>query len=436
MKTEGQIWDKKENSFARKYPDSSYSKSIQYSPYYLKEDLPIAISIQGEIICIPKTSSARHLAVVGSSQTLKSTFMFALMDRKRWYWKDRCFWANDIIDYLSYDHRITCQNPTFKKQLRYLGEQPKGLPLVFLYPNTNTLKFKGPNDSKTGLYEIPISIPFEEFINNPEQFERVCGKMKDSKNYFKELKEQLEGCKTKEEVLEKLESLPSAQTKTKLTAMLKNAFEESVFDIENNGVSTVRVTQNKKSLVTDPISAMMVAGLVPSLITTNLSTKDYMPDIFGYYFRKIFEEKQDGVLNPFPISIYCDEIHTILEKKNLEIIKRIVREGCNLDNGGISFHWIAQNYHKVDSFIRDNTHYLIAARNNSDAAKKIAEDYDLDKSYIEKMKDLETFECLLLTKERFKVYSPDRNLWYYTKDPIFGKIIQGLSAHRIGLNKK
>lgn len=434
------IWqDKNKSFFEMQNPDSILAQPQDVKPVYIKKDLPIAVSIQGELVTIPESNIAQNICIAGMKQTLKSTMMYAICDREHWYRRKKCWLCNDVIGYLSYDHRFANNIPMFHKQLKITGEQKKGLPLVYLYPSTDTVRFyEVPNYV---LYQLLVSIPFEEFIKNPERFEFVAGKLDKSRAAFSELKDYLLRCNTSGECLQVIDKIKAPGSKDKIRLILKKIFDEEIFDIDRKGISNITVRQLmnqgdkkiEKRVTADPISALMIAGLIPSMINVNLATKPYMKDVFGYFFRKVFEEKQEGVLKPYPVAIFCDEIHTILEKKNIEMVRRAVREGSNLENGGISFNYVAQKYSKVDPHIRDNVHYVVAARNKSTEAKIIADDFDLEKSYINTMKGLETFECLLLTKEKFKVYDPDRNDCYETNEPIRAKILFGLSKHRSGI---
>lgn len=441
MWDENKIWkkEKKLSAFDRDY-DSILALQQKFPALNLRKYLPLGVSYLGELITLPRSSVATNICISGQKQTLKSLMLYGLCDREYWYWNKRCWLCNDIISFLSYEHRFANNTPLFEKYLRMGGEQKRGLPLVFCYPSTNNLKFNTTPDF--AFHKLKISIPFKEFLGDPQRFEILSGtELGRSETIFAKLKELflnkssaeiLELCSgfmIEKEKTKKEQSIPKPSIR-KIHDMMRKVISEEVFDIDQKGESTLIVKKGEEKIEADPISALLWAGVVPSLITNNLSSKLYMKEVFAYFAEKVFKEKEEGILNPYPVSIFCDEIHTLFEKGNIDIIRRIVREGSNLENGGIEFNYVAQNYSKVDNFIKSNTHYIITARNVGDEVKEIARDFNLERSEIKDMKELPRFHCYFLTKNEFRVFVPDKNKAYSTTYPIKGKILFPKSKHR------
>ena len=402
-----------------------WEKLVKENPLLENTDLPFAVSKQGEIVCIEKIKTAIKIGLVGETQTGKSTALYSMADIMRWWWRFKIGFMNEGLS-ICYDHLHKNRVPVFAKKHKLLGMQPMGLPLVFCYPSVEDLELPGIKP------ELKITVPFKEFLKDPRLF---CDLGKSSKHLAK-LKPELKGLESFEEIDVKIEeSDMPGNSKKALSSAINELSEAKLFDLNNNPHSNLIVKRMEKLTVKEdydlnPLVALMKADLIPCLMTSKLAGNKYEEKVFNFYLKAIWHSKEKGgPLRDSPIALFIDELNQV-QGNNREILIKMVREGANMGAGGISMMWCAQNYLLIDQVIRNNTTIGFIFRQTGEDATAIGKRYCLNKYWVDRIPQLQKFECLLVTKDRFKLYNPSTGKVYYSEEPILAEILPPLSLHR------
>ena len=389
-------------------------------------EIPIMLSEGGELICIERKADQPVIGYVGSRGCGKSMSMHRMEDQAYWRWGNYVCHLNDKlqetkewclpINY-SQTHKGVYENE-FEKTLRKIGEEPRPLPMVYVYPNTDRLK--------SVVYEeegvsIKISLPFREIIRNYGRFFK--GKKEwempgATGKWFRLLEDELSKSESIKEVEELIYKTLNPETKKgvegvaeKMFSIIDSVFREEILDINTKIGSKLTVVKSgieKENYY--PIPALMKARLVPSFITSNLVTKDYFPQYFKFIIDDIFNlQISDSYFsrNKAVIWVAVDELEGITQKGSgaNESLSRLATEGRN---NRIGLLYATQLYNKIPEQIRTNTTVLLTYRyNNSEIVNTIANDFDLGDSWKEEIKNLdkEKRECIIMTSDKLISYN-------------------------------
>ncbi|MBW2982599.1 hypothetical protein KY343_06975, partial [Candidatus Woesearchaeota archaeon] len=321
-----------------------FDKKEEKQYFQIKDHVLAGITETGEFLLLPKPKEnvGVKIGIYGETQSGKSISLNALCDRIHYNWGARCFLANDNQS-RSHHHQFPECSPEFLKKLKYINQEPKGLPLVMCYPMTKTLRVP------SHVPKLKLSIPLSEFIARPENF--IGKKLGASAKYFSDLKEDFLNASNFEDIKKilaesiKKGTIPKGSA-TKIRSTLNELVNEKIFDIDNNeGVGSVKIFMEEHDdyAEVDPIVALLMKNLIPVLVTENIwsYSKDFMASVFEYYMRQILESKQEGQpLCNIPVYAFVDEFNTLVTKETDTII-RWVTEGGNMQVGLV---WCGQNY--------------------------------------------------------------------------------------------
>lgn len=375
---------------------------------------PVMVSTQGEIVCIEESKDAPTIGVPGVKGSGKSVFSAGLIGRFYHYQGYKCFMAND-----QHNETFTHSKPNsvafMNRDLRFLQERPKGLPIIYVYPSTRTLQ------TQTGGRIIKSSVPFKEFLKNYEFWINLDK----SSKYFKELVPELKSLSNEVDVMNSITQIENKNSREKIEKELQLLMSGRYFDITGDGVTKTLVGEKELPL----IIGLLKNNWIVSLMTNNLQHYDKYKHIFSYYLNQIFEEQDDlsGVLgkDKDKVMLYFEEINSCQEL-NSTILNRMVTEGRPRRIGTV---WAGQDYSKVTKKIRDNTIYTISLAQKSEEAAKIGSDHSMEKTDVTKLKNLNKYkgECMGVSKEKFLVYDPKTKSKYLDSGPFFGKYLYPLS---------
>ena len=311
-------------------------------------------------------------------------------------------------------------------QLQKLNEIPMPLPCVFLHPHLND-HFDRVHPEEVG---FDITLPYTEIIENFRHY----FKLGDTAQYFaKYKKELLEEVKCFEDIRPIFSNKGlNPQIITKIEAHLGNMLEEGITDINTNVPSEWRVQTPDHKETYNPITACLVAGVVPILETGTLLNYERFPQYFKYFASDVFEKQvQDREFRRKNRQIWfvADEAHNIssTEQRTVAdaIFKRIITEGRQRRIGAII---ATQTFSKLDRRVAQNIKYIITFANPSEA-NKIQTTYNMPKIYANQIKELNKFECIAYTTDEFVIYDVDGNR-RTEKGPIKGKSLPPLSLHK------
>ena len=259
------------------------------------KEIPVMISNRGELVCLENIDDQPVIGIVGARGTGKSTMAHAIIDHayhkisgmriavindslnQTLPWSTPC----DMVDYGSDKFGTTRVENIFTKGARKIGEHPMPLAIVWLHPNTNTLRgVVHPEED----ISFRITVPFEHVIRNYSYFfwrkkEWQLGK---SAPYFRNLVDELIKCSNLDEIEEVLnvaveEEKLNKQSKDKIYSVLIDIFNQRILDVNTHIPSLWTVIRKDKApRKLNPVLACMEAGVIPIVMTQNLLSKDYL----------------------------------------------------------------------------------------------------------------------------------------------------------------
>lgn len=409
-------------------------------------DIPVMVSDAGEIVCIPRESEVFSAAICGSSGTGKSMLGNFFVSQLYHSMKYNVAIMNDLSEE-TYAWSEPMQNFRFSQYTQWcINQTPCPSPLVYVFPNTNTITI--PFDKLNYKNYIRTVLPFTEILDDLEFY--LKGVLSDfdlgkSGNYISDIKEELIQCETPEQIKEVLnENLPGGGDGKKsgfeaMRAKIFNAFsnlmKEEILDITNPECHAYIKVKEPKEYIGNPFSVIMKARGIPSLITSDMINKKYKSVLFSYYINGIFKNN----LKDFPgekTFLYFDELRTVCEKDDEPASKAVGNVSARGRINNVGLIYATQFYDKIPNSVKGaKLNYCFTFRhNNAKILNEIASDFDLDKVYKEKIKNLKVFECLALTNKAFICYL-DGDKYEVTK-PIKGHIIYPIANHMKPLSEK
>jgi len=360
---------------------------------------------------------------------------------------DHAFWKGKKKVAVMNDYQRECgtwcmpwdTTSEFAYSLQRIGEIPLPLPCVYIHPTTNTKKPIITNEGESG---FQMSFPYKELIRNFINFAKgkkdwELGK---SAKYFNQIQTSLLDCKTEEDVIRNIEiGIPDTQelVRDKLIAIIRDVFQKKITDL-STGVPSHWTVENTKTGIKrqyNPITACLVADLVPVLVTPDTYQKEHFPQLFKYYANDIFTrqvEDEHFIRNDFKIWMFVDEITSIDMKKSptvaSEILGKIVAEGRPRR---IGFMYATQNPEKISDKVATNTTHLFAFRfTNSKQAKSIADNFDMAAYEKKNILGLKPREVIACTSQTFIEYNQQGRRKIISNEALKGLSVPSLSTHK------
>lgn len=388
-------------------------------------DLPVLFGIDGSIICIPKRDEPNNIAIVGKKGTGKSLLMHRCGDEIFWLWSQIVIIMNDVQEEcLVWNEKL--ENNSWIIQLQDINEVAIPLPIVFVYPHTDTLGLDY-STLKEDINFIETTIPFSEVISNSDIYLRLG----DSSRYIRGLKEKLLNCEVPQDIVDLIEAkFPSKNMegmRNKILISFDNVFDEEILNLTNKEYPYFIESSGIRG---NPIVVLAKLGVVPCFETSDLCSKRYMAQVFAYHLDSIFLNKYRGkILDGETVYVLFDELTHICtdEDKNpaYRSLCKIATRGRKL---GVGLIYATQNYSKIPRMIKSNTDFVFAFRHsNEEEVNKIIKDFDLKSLDKKEIMNLEDFEVLGITNEYFVCYK-DGERWEES-GPIKGRLIPPLSNH-------
>ena len=421
------------------------------------DEIPIMFSEDGSLICKAQGKDTSIIGWYGMRRSGKSIGMHGFLERAFHKWKIKPFIANDIQRETG-TWSVAWNNPTFLRQLEQIGETSQPLPMVYLHPFT--YDFKGLINQEVG---FPISLPFKECMREYEWF--LKGKreweFEKSGTYFRNMmfnddgtenKNGLLNCKSYSDMLEMVDEkeakevqreekgkvivdkyvdyvIENDKVRYKIKNVLKDIANTQMFDIINKIPSkwSVELPDGKHPYY--PWTACMIAGLVPSMITSEWRTKHFFPQAFRFVIEDLFQfQKEDSlsVRNRWEIGLAIDELQGITNNEDTkETLSKIVRES---GLARINVYYTSLNVEKVPDDMKLNTDTVFVFRQKKQQASLIAKDFDLLNYKEKELMRLNKFECVAVGS--FVAYNSDGDREIIEDEPIRGTILPSVSMHQ------
>ena len=408
------------------------------------ENIPLMITENGKLLCLPNFKETKHIGIVGTTGTCKSLFMNTLMSWEHNLLKRHCINLNDYQDQTK---EMSMPSDSFKYMRARINAQPCGLPFVYLFPATDTLQL----NKRDKLFPyLKIALPLEEVIINIKSYYEL-GK---SAMYFENLEKSLLKCHSFEEmswVIEK--NLPEKQQKLmrfKLISVLRALNKRKIADVSIDNTHAYLKIRNEKGAVygndkngqanKHPIITLMRAGFIPSLLTGNLWNERHFSPYMAYLINLIWSnQKSDPYFQKKSVSLYIDEVNKLYDKTQSggALAKQALgNAGTNSRAFRLGLRWSAQSIGSVIPQIRSQTKFLFVSRLKDDReVKQIEKDWSIPKSMKGQILNFRTeahkelFELLALTSEKFLLIDLLTGERTYTSEPQIGRLIPSIAKH-------
>lgn len=352
----------------------------------------------------------------------------------RLFWKPEFDYKICILNDSSRETGTWCLPNSDPDQIHTLGklnERPLPLPCVYLHP----LVKEDYEKLFMGDVGFDVTIPFEEIVNR----HKIYLNLKDSARYFTKIIDEMKDARTQDEAEQILDQMTMQhgvppQTANKIIAEFETLFDTRMTDISTEGQlpwSTSKNTEKKYN----PLTAAIHAGLLPVLETEFVSNEKKLLSIyFAYFAGDLFnrqKQDEDFLKEMSELLLVIDEAHNISAKGIKSgadmLLRRCVREGRPRRIGTML---ATQKFNELPDVIKDNTTYLIVFKNPGEAAQ-IANQYNLGKHMVDRIKDLDKHQCMAYTTEHFVVYDTyGRRRKSKLNEVFVGKTLPPFSLHK------
>lgn len=380
------------------------------------------------LVCIPDTADEGTIGIVGQKGQGKSRILHRIVDITFWKWGKLGALINDSLR----ECGTWCLPNSTKSEieiLRRINEYPLPLPTIYLTPHTEDIE----NGEDTVMHSdevgFPISMPYRLIIDKFYDYFDLGG----STTFFSKNKESLMVCENMDEVREVLETISNKNVIDKIDRYLSDIFKQKILDVNTGVPSEWSVKEGSYEMKFNPLTASVMAGLLPILVTDNILTKPYYPQYFKYFVNDIFtRQTKDNFFkkNKIKVWFFIDEVLDVssIEEKTVasETLKKLVTQGRPTRIGTVL---ATQNYNSIEGRVRKNIKYMFTFANPGEASD-IGKTYSLDRESIEQIKILPKFTCLAVTTEEFIVYDLKTGQRYKSRGPFVGKSLPPLSQHK------
>lgn len=420
------------NMYSRHKPFAS-EEDIKYEEI---KEIPIMVTSEGggKLVCLPRENERQIIGVFGMAGSGKTTLMHSILDGTISLQGHNGIILNDFQS----ETGSWCMpwynqaEGLYSKRVMFNPESIP-LPIVYLHPNTNTLLDENMiHPQEVGM---KMSLPSKTILKDINRW------FKSRKNWLlSEASRQrydnlinehpeLLTCDTYEGMLRYItpEAVGNKDVYGKITSILRGLMNEQMLDSNAQAKSEWTVTYpDGRSITTYPWDACILAGLVPSIVTSDLRHKPYYPDYLSFVLEDIYEKQgtQYYKRNEIMTTVLIDEIHNL--KDYYDIIDMVFKEG-RMRNMPILYG--TQNAEEISQNMNVNTNTVFMFRSKKQQMDKLSGDYHLLENQRESMKRLKKFECLAATTKCFILYDSDGNREVIENCVLRGKILPSLSMH-------
>ena len=398
------------------------------------KDIPIMITYDGKLLCIPNTPESKHVGMTGMTGTCKSLFLNSLLSWDYWQVKRNCI---NLNDFQKQTFEQSLPTESFQEILDKINTKPCPLPMVYVFPSTRTLQIEK-KDKR--FPTIKITLPIEEVIRKIENYH----KLDRSKVYLGNIKEELIDCDSIGEIREILqENFPGKSLKGmrfKLMNIFEDLFENKMLNVSVPDAPAFLEYKDKsgEEYYNLSLHTLIRAGLIPSIQTSDLRNQEYFAAYMSFIVESLYNNQyEDEYFKDKDISLYVDEIDKLFIGNNGGLIKTsLCLIGTNGRSARIGLRWSTQHYKQVPDQIRGNTKYLFVSRKAyAKEVNEIRADFDVPKSMDKDILNLKTdptkgiFEVVALTTEKFVLYDLETGVKSHSSGAHKGYLIPSPARH-------
>lgn len=419
----------------RAYGNTLIDEDSRFTKLQIR-DMPIMITEDDKILCIPYSEETKHIGCTGMTGTSKSLSMNAMLSWDYWLFKNRCVILNDY-QRDTFDWSLPSSSQNYLSDI--INSNPMPSPLVYIFPLTKTTRIS--REDRKFPY-MKMTLPMSEVISNIESYFPL-GK---SAVYVQNLLEDLKTCHSMREINSVIESRIRKHElmKFKIMSIIKNIFDNKILNISSPEAPSRLWYNDKvsKEYSSYPPLVLMRAGFIPSIQTSVLSTYDFFSAYMTFIINSIYDAQYNDPFfagNNLKVSMYVDEITKMWMGHNGKIVKQALGQiGTNGRMARIALRWATQHYEEVPDSIRSNTKYLIVSRKaDAKEVREIGKDFHIPKTLADEILQLKTdpkngiFEVVALTTEKFVLYDMATGAKSQTSEGRKGYLIPPQARHKV-----
>ena len=438
---------------AKKYmPTGFFDEKPDYSK--IIDEIVVLITEDGKLACIREERENPIIGIIGRRGEGKSIIRHRFMDNIHHKWNKKCIELNDsMLETDSYCQLWIPKPPTsIFHNLDLINEKTMPLPMVYLHPKTRSLTHilsKGETGFEIYLDWMDFILDFNNILKGKEDWQ-----FKNSGVYFRnflydskgniakdglyygknyEQWERIINTKIKQQEESEGTKFPGL-TKTRILNVLKDIDNAKILDVSNKTKAkwTVEFPNGEKKDYY-PWTASIIADLVPSIVTHNISTShpEFHPQYANFIMRDLFNNQNGDeyfLKNKLELFMFFDEILGLVDSpvavKTFEDIIRMSR------HSRIGFTYCSQYWDKIPEFITSQTDYVISFHQQKNQASKIVKSYDALKHKEKDLINLKKGECMIFSSNPIILIDE-----YGKKETVRDMVIKGtifpsLSAHK------
>lgn len=408
-------------------------------------ELPVIISDEKSIVCIPKQDVCQRIIVVGSPGFGKSLVVDALAGRIFWSWGDGVGWLLDPLNQF-YNLSLPQDVGGFNEINSWIGNEPKPIPALQLYMACKyKLNIPNPNIS------LKLTLKFEEFLNKYKLYTYgikdydVGDTIRYLLDYFTAIKNATSGQEISDEMFKKIPNAYKDKGTEKMIYKWKNTFDtifkerftSNLYVDEEDATDKLKIKlKDGTKLSGHPFIMAIEAGLVPVLNISTAKKQRWIRNYLADLMQKILAHQIDRGNNRKRFFIIADELNDIYEKgkkkdKASDSFIEMYRQGRINEVG---FLGNTQSLDRLEPDMYKNASYIFSVYLQSSSDRKQFKDFKIEKETYEMIGDLDKMEIMLFRSPldpfvvydkwgRRKVYSGTDRRWFR------GKIIPPINHH-------
>lgn len=442
----------------------------EISPFTYQEDdqkllikeIPLIITTDGKLVCLPHTKDLPKIGVFGSTGKGKSIFIHYMADSIYWKLNKRIIILNDGVGFQTKSWSLSWNPEKHQEFLRWMeiiGHKSRPLPCAYLYPNTDDLsdvELENEVSYRMALsFRDIISTYSSEFFKDIEKLglsEKYLnqlifdeeGKLRaDGLYYIKNIKE-IHDLINEQVVIEqenqqgfperKIEyKIPSDNTRGKFNALFNEILNSKMFDI-NTGIASKWIiqTSDENKVALYPWRACLYSDIVPVIVTSNIRNKKYFPPSYRFMLNDLFNMQNETLIKRQEMELWMivDELHSLLQYGIiLEKFRQIAKESRP---SRIGIVYATQYFGDIPEDIELVTDYIVSFQQTKAQGKKILENFSGLKAMINVINLLPKYHAIVAGKagSPLVIYDTEGNREIIEDGSSFkGKIFPSVSQH-------
>lgn len=420
-------------------------KKVETVDYTKIPEVPMIISEEGYVVCMPKQESeCQRILVVGASGYGKSLLVNAVSGRL-FYKGDKVGWLIDPLNQL-YNLSLPQEVDKFKKMISWIGEEPKPLPVIQL-----RMGCKYDLDIVHEDITFTLTLNFEEFLRKYKFYTYgikeydVGPTIRYLNDYINDIKHVSNAEEIKDVMFTRIPNINGDKGMQAMVYKWKNTFEtvfkerftSNLYKNDDTAIDELEIHYSDGKVKSGhPFIMAMEAGLIPVINIAAARRQKWIRNYIADLMQKIVAHQIENAKDQSRIWIIADELNELYEKGKTkdtaaESTMELFRQGRF---NRVGFIGNTQSLEKLEPEMYKNASYICCVYMQDDKDRKRLKDFKIDKDIYDQIGDLREMEVMIFRspKDPFVVYDKyGRRKVEYERRWFRGKIIPPINHHQI-----